>query len=140
MRFEMGQYISLDDVRERIGSARLNGLCGQASQEELLPEAVARAEALVDSYAAARYALPLQSSPLLSEWALRVVEYELYKRTPGDAVPQKIKDSYEDVLKQLAALSSGALKIVSPLSRSSAFSVAAPGGPSFFDNFSMGGF
>ena len=131
-----------------MGLSRLNGLCGVTgdAQETILSGVIARAEALVESYAATRYALPLQSCELVVEWALRIAEYELYKRTPGDALPQKIKDSYDDALKQLAALSSGAVKLVSSTQQAPAssggtsLSVARPSGQQLFDNSSMGSF
>ena len=144
----MGKYINSSNLQQRIGSTRLNGLCGATgdAQETLLSGVIARAEALVESYAAIRYALPLQTCDLLVEWCLRIAEYELYKRTPGDAIPQKIKDSYSDALAQLSALSDGTVKLVSATPQIAAsmaggsLSVAGPAGLSRFDNSSMGSF
>lgn len=144
----MGRYISTEILQQRIGSTRLDGLCGAtgSGQTAILDGVIARAEALVESYAASRYAVPLQTCDMLVEWALRIAEYELYKRTPGDAIPQKIKDSYEDVLKQLAAMAGGTLKLVSTPPQTPAnvggasVSTARPSGPELFDNSSMRGF
>ncbi len=143
----MGSYITSETLEQRLGPARLNGLCGATGDAlaELLAGVVARAEAVVDAYANARYLVPLKPGELVVEWALRIAEYELYKRAPGDSVPAKIKDSYQDALAQLKALSAGELDIASDPSQSparlsgSSLSVRTPP-PSNFDSSAMGGF
>ncbi len=144
----MGAYISVENLQQRLGATKLSGLCGATgeAQSAILSGVIARAESLIDGYAATRYATPLQSCELLVEWALRVAEHELYKRAPGDSVPQKIKDSYDDVLKQLSALAAGSLKLVSSTPQApaslagSSIAAARPSGPQLFDNSSMRSF
>jgi phage gp36-like protein len=109
----MGKYISSETLRRRVGSARYAALCGSDDAATVAEEVVSRAEALVEGYAATRYALPLQTCDLLGELVLRVAEFELYKRGAGESVPGKIKDSYEDALKRLAELSSGVMLLPS---------------------------
>jgi len=143
----MGNYISSSDLESRLGSARLSGLCGATGDalSALLSGVIARAEAVVDAYASVRYLTPLKSSELVSEWTLRVAEYELYKRAPGDSVPAKIKDSYQDALAQLKSLAAGELDVASDPAQEksspsgSSLSVRNPA-PSNFDGFNMGVF
>jgi len=140
----MGKYIDSTALEERIGATRLAGLCGSTgdTQATLLLGVVSRAEALIESYAATRYAMPLQTCPMVVEWCLRIAEYELYKRTPGDAVPQKIKDSYSEVVGQLEAMSAGTLKLVSdtPQTPANAAGSSLTVAGRSFDNSSYVGF
>ncbi|MBQ9336313.1 MAG: DUF1320 domain-containing protein [Lentisphaeria bacterium] len=123
----MGNYITEEILTRRITSARLTALCAGAGTDSstLVGEVIARAEAVIDGYAAGRYAVPLPASDLVREWALCLAEYELYKRGPGNAVPEKIKESCQQACSQLKDLADGKLQIDSA-------APAANGGKSFF--------
>jgi phage gp36-like protein len=95
--------------------SRLASLCKVTgtAKTTLITNVIARAESLIDAYAAERYETPLPSNELTEEWALNIAEYELYKRGSSNDVPQKIKDSYEDALQLLSELAIGKLSIPS---------------------------
>lgn len=108
-------YITLELLQARMTEQKMLDLCGEnnpAQAEALLSQVIARAQSLVDSYLMLRCKLPLkQVSALIREWTLCIAEYELYKRGPGPAVPEKIRRSYEDTLDRLRELAKGELSL-----------------------------
>lgn len=110
----MPNYATTTLLEERVTSARLTNLCrglAGADRTAMLTNAIERAEALVDGYLATRYSVPVAANALAEEWTLAIAEYEIYKRgTPND-VPQKIRDSYTDVLALLKDVAAGKLDI-----------------------------
>ena len=121
----MGNYIDADILSRRITSDRLSALCPGNNASVLVGEVIARAESMIDGYAAGRYAVPLPATDLVREWALCLAEYELYKRGPGNAVPEKIRESFQQTCAQLKDLAAGELQIPSAVP-------ASNGGKSFF--------
>ena len=121
----MGNYIDADILSRRITSDRLSALCPGNNASVLVGEVIARAESMIDGYAAGRYAVPLPATDLVREWALCLAEYELYKRGPGNAVPEKIRESFQQTCSQLKDLAAGELQIPSAVPQSN-------GGRSFF--------
>lgn len=112
----MGNYITTEILTRRVTQERLTALCSGAGNDSsvLIGEVIARAEALIDGYASTRYQTPLPANDLVMEWALNLAEFELYKRGPGGAVPEKIKESYRITLEHLKDLAAGKLQIASP--------------------------
>ena len=121
----MGNYITADILSRRVTPDRLAALCPGSEASVLIGEVIGRAESMIDGYAAGRYAIPLPVSDLVREWALCLAEYELYKRGPGSAVPEKIRESYHQTCSQLKDLAAGELRIGSA-------TPASGGGKSFF--------
>lgn len=111
----MGNYITEAILEERMTESRLSSLCKVigTAKTTLIENVIARAESLIDAYAAERYEIPLPTNELTEEWALNIAEYELYKRGSSNDVPQKIKDSYEDALQLLSEMATGKLNIPS---------------------------
>lgn len=106
-------YITFDDIIGRIPQDRLESLC-QATGSDLtakVDEIIARAESKVNGYAAAKYALPLPVSPLPADWALALAEYEIYKLGPGGKVSEKIRQAYEDTIKELRDLAASKISL-----------------------------
>ena len=141
----MGNYITVEILQRRITSDRLDSLCSGAgnSATVLAAEVIARAEALIDGYASSRYQTPLPANDLVREWALCIAEYELYKRGPGGAVPEKIRESCRQTLEHLKELSSGKLQIPDSgavLSGGKGKSLIAAGKETVFDSEAMNGF
>lgn len=100
-------YITVSDLAARMGETRLENLCAIAdtsARNAFLAEVIARAGAVIDGFASALYQTPLETTPLIQEWALSAAEYELYKRGPGSQVPEKIRESYQQTAAQLADL------------------------------------
>ena len=137
----MGKYISFEQFRDRVTPAKLVNLANVPEEElEALVEGIlSRAEAVVESFASVRYALPLPQDEMIMEWALRIAEYELYKRGPGTNVPEKIRDSYKDTMERLSDLSAGRLQLATdpPLSSDHGKSIDIPRHETYFDADSM---
>lgn len=114
----MNHYISQADLEKRVGNPRFTNLCGARGIEQsvLVEEIIARAESLIDGFAAVRYQTPMEKTALIEEWVLAIAEYELYKRGPGGSVPEKIRESYRTALSQLEALSAGKIRTGGSLS------------------------
>lgn len=95
---------------DAFGSAELVELTDRAEvatgaiDEAVLGRALAEADAEIDGYLAARYTLPLASTPaLVSRLANDIARYRLYK----DAVPEVVTDRYKSAVKTLEALATG---------------------------------
>jgi phage gp36-like protein len=106
-------YITFDDITDRIPLNALERLCKVTGAEliEKVNAVIARAESTVDGYAAAKYSLPLPVSPLPERWALAIAEHELYGLSPGGSVPEKIRQAFEDTMKELRDLAAGKLSL-----------------------------
>lgn len=106
-------YITFDDIVDRIPQARLEKLCKATGSElaEKVNAIIAQAESKVDGYASVKYALPLPLTPLPGSWALAIAEHELYKLGPGGSVPEKIRQAFEDTMKELRNLADGKISL-----------------------------
>lgn len=110
----MGNYITEALLEERLTTAKLTQLCRGltgAAKTAMIANVIERAEAVVDGYAASKYTVPVTANSLCEEWALVISEYELYKRGSSAEIPEKIKDSYKDVMAQLKDLAAGKLML-----------------------------
>ncbi|MBR2905011.1 MAG: DUF1320 domain-containing protein [Lentisphaeria bacterium] len=105
----MGNYIQQQDLEDRLTLPVLENLSGKTGENlvKLLNEIIGRAESFVNNYACIRYNIPLAENPLITEWTLRIAEYELYKRGPGNNVPEKIRESYKECITFLNDLAQG---------------------------------
>ena len=130
----MGKYVSFETFRERVTPTKLMNLANvpEAELESLAETILSRAEAVVESFASVRYAVPLPADGLVAEWTLRIAEYELYK-------PEKIRDSYKDTMERLSDLSAGRLQLATdpPLSSDHGKSIDIPRHETYFDADSM---
>ena len=137
----MGKYVSFETFRERVTPTKLMNLANvqEAELESLAETILSRAEAVDESFASVRYAVPLPADGLVAEWTLRIAEYELYKRGPGTNVPEKIRDSYKDTMERLSDLSAGRLQLATdpPLSSDHGKSIDIPRHETYFDADSM---
>ena len=103
-------YITKETLIERLGTERCANLCGGDNDEEnatICVNAIARAEAIVNAFASARYDVPLEKTGIVEEWTLALCEYELYKRQPSGTIPEKIRESYRNTVAQLSDLAAG---------------------------------
>lgn len=111
----MGNYIKIQDLENRLTVQVLENLSGRSGGDLtlLLEGVIARAESFVNNYACIRYQVPLPEDPLITEWTLRIAEYELYKRGPGGNVTEKIRESYKECITFLNDLAQGKLHLAS---------------------------
>jgi phage gp36-like protein len=106
----MGNYISAALLEERIGStlySQLVNITDSTAKAAFIANCIERAEAMVDSYLAAKYIVPVAANAMVEEIALTIAERELYKRSDFPDLPEKIKDNYKDALSALKDLSNG---------------------------------
>jgi len=76
--------------------------------DTVLNAAIADADAEINGYLQARYALPLASTPLIiSKLACEVTRYFLYDDTPTEPVEER----YKHAIKTLADISRGSVKL-----------------------------
>ncbi len=143
----MGSYIQKQHLEDRLTVSVLENLSGKTGNElvRLLDEIIARAEAFVNNYASIRYCIPLPTDPLITEWTLRIAEYELYKRGPGNNVPEKIRESYKECITFLNDLAQGKFRLVSdppkPSGNGNSFTAETPAGKTtLFSPDAMKGF
>lgn len=114
----MGKYITRTQLIDRMGSTKITELCSDHGQpmasdvlDRHLDEVIRLSEGKVEMYAGRIYKTPLPAHPEVQEWALIFSEYILYKNAPGDAVPSKIKDNFDLVIKELEAFCDGKIII-----------------------------
>lgn len=105
----MSLYAALSDLIARYGedelAQRTDRAAGQTIDPAVIDRALEDAAAEIDSSLAARYALPVASvPPLLVRLACAIARYHLH----DEAATQRIRDDYEDALKVLAEIRSGA--------------------------------
>ena len=106
----MGDYITIETLQERMSDSVLNDLCDGRSGSDrdiYLNGVIGRAESMIGGYAGKLYDIPLPASNLVSEWAFRISEHELYKNGQGNDIPVKYKDSYTEIMAQLKEMSNG---------------------------------
>ncbi len=105
----MGNYITTANLEDRIVTARLAGFVPEtgADRTRILGDIITRAEARIDGYLGVRYQTPVSASGFVQDMALSIAEYEVYRRGNSPAVPEKIRKTYEDVLKDLRDIADG---------------------------------
>lgn len=105
-------YAGLQDLVERFGERELAQLTdeagGQAIDAATVARALADADAEIDGYLGARYALPLtQVPPLVLRLACDIARYRLY----DDGVPATVRQRYEDAVAVLRRIADGTVTL-----------------------------
>lgn len=101
-------YATQTDLEERFGAREILELSDRENTGSTVVAVVARAltdaDAEINGYLAARYALPLSSTPtVLVRLAADMARYYLY----DDKVTDQVKDRYDAAVKLLKAISGG---------------------------------
>ena len=107
-------YCTLQDLIDRYGEPLLREItdrgdvAAEAIDATAIDRAIADAGALIDGFLKPRYALPLNPvPPLVKRLALTIAVYEAHASVAGD----KVRRDYDDALKLLGQISSGAVKL-----------------------------
>lgn len=103
-------YVTIDMLNERMTTAMVDSLCRGltgSAKTQFLTDVLERAEDRVDAYAQKLYHLPLPTSYIVIEWVLATAEYEMYRRGPGNNIPDKFDKSFETTTKELALMTEG---------------------------------
>ncbi len=137
-------YATLQDLVDRFGYEQLAQLsdrdAGAVIDETVIGRALADADAEIDGYLTALYALPLASVPaLLVRMACDLARYRLF----GDRVTEQVRQLYTDAVRDLKAIASGAIKIdaAAPLAPSAASTTIKVSAPSpMFGSDTLGGY
>lgn len=107
-------YASQADLVERFGEQMIIDLSDRADppadaiDAAVVARALTDADAVINGYLTARYALPLASTPaLVRDLALPIACYKLHR----DTVSAKVLKDYDDALKELVKIASGTIKL-----------------------------
>ena len=91
-------YATLDDLIDRAGEAELRQIADRdrdgVIDADVVAAALATADAAIDGYVGAKYALPLPSVPsIVRGWAISIARYTLHRNGAPDHVGQDYKDA-----------------------------------------------
>lgn len=107
-------YCTLDNLNDRFGPATIIALTDRADVAtgevdlDVLNRAIAEADAMIDGYLAARYALPLAATPpLLTTLSMDITMWRLHLGEPS----AKVKADYDAALRSLRDIGTGAIRI-----------------------------
>lgn len=139
----MPSYITEAMLEARTGEAMLARFVQQASGSAAYTAAVLdvieRSEDRVNGYLSPRYTVPVPTSGMIEEMALAIAEWELYRRGSGN-VPEKIRQAYEDALRDLRDIAKGNMDIGSattPTASATPAGLETAGATALFDADSM---
>jgi phage gp36-like protein len=108
-------YCTLADIKKLIAESVLIQLTddddlGSVNQDRV-DEAIAQADAEVDSYCGARYAVPFTTVPaVVKKCSVDIAIYNLYSRRVEE-MPEVRKDRYRNAIRQLEAISKGTVSL-----------------------------
>jgi len=105
-------YATQIDLVDRFGAdelaQRTNRTDGLTIDTVVLERALTDADAEIDSYLAARYTLPLSSTPVvLNRLACDIARYRLY----DDGTPATVRQRYEDAVSLLKRMANGDVQL-----------------------------
>lgn len=108
-------YCTLDQLTDRFGETLLIDLSHRDGDRPLAPDAalfdrvIADADALIDGYLKGRYQLPIAGEvpPILTDLSQAIAIYKAH----SSVAAEKIRKDYEDALKTLKDIASGAARL-----------------------------
>lgn len=110
-------YLTAQDLEQAFSEKTLIELTNDSSRAtdidyERLTAAMQQATETVDGYLRSRYLLPLETVPtLVRHIALQIARYWLYSRRPEGKLPDNVKETYSQALKDLSAIQNGKLHL-----------------------------
>jgi phage gp36-like protein len=109
-------FITPDDYKVQIREINLKRLLDtdDLDNSETLDKASRTAIAIITSYLSTRFDCPLifaasgnDRNDMLLQHAVSIGQYYLYKLSPRTDIPQKVKDGFDDAIKELKLLRDG---------------------------------
>lgn len=107
-------YATLADLVAQYGERVLRDATDRAEAStgtidaDAVARAIASADALIDGYLKARYALPLVTTPaLVNELSMTIALYKLHP----EVTAEKVRRDYEDALKLLDRIAAGTIRL-----------------------------
>lgn len=102
----MADYIDQAGLQQRFGATEIADLA--ESDAQAVARACSDATTMIDGYLAARYTLPLKSTPaMVVAWAADIARYRLW----DEHAPEEVRRRFEDALAQLKLLSQGVIAL-----------------------------
>ncbi len=140
----MSNYISAQDISDRMGQSRIDALCANSgiSSANMLAKASENAASLIDGYLSVKYELPLSGIPAsLRSAAVDIAEHEFYKLSSSPSIPEKIKESCKNAIAFLEKIADGGIRLDESLAvRKNQSSLILASSGSLMDSESMKGF
>lgn len=108
-------YASLDDLIARAGPDEIRNVADRdrdgATDADVVAEALAHADNIVNGYVAARYTLPFVAVPdLVRTWAVSIARHKLHFQGP----PDYVVNDYKDAIAALKDVAAGKLVLPEP--------------------------
>lgn len=139
-------YSTLDDIKKLLPEEALIQLTDDEGlglvNQGRVDEAIAQADAEIDSYCASKYAVPFYTVPAIAKKiSVDLAIYNLYSRKV-DIIPETRGERYKNAIRQLEGISKGAISLgVDPAPAAPADSGAETNKTDrIFTRDSMGGF
>jgi len=118
-------YCTQEDIEKKIPAAKLVELTDDTGAGEvgetgvaIIAEAVAEADAVIDSYCGHRYTVPFASESvpdIVRLFSIRLSVYELYSRRPDGGIPDSVADNYDKTIDHLNRISLGRAQVGGPV-------------------------
>jgi len=116
----MSNYISKDDYKYQVRTARLDQILEAADEDEeaILNSAELEALGMIEKHLSTRYDMASEFAKtgtarhkVVLRWAKVLVIYYIYERIPDELVPERVVKNYDDVMKQLEKVEDGEASI-----------------------------
>lgn len=108
-------YAALTDIKKLLPESIVIQLTddenlGEVNQDRI-DEAVAQADAEIDSYCGAKYSVPFSTAPdIVKKISVDIAIYNLYSRKV-DVIPEIRAERYKNAIRQLEGISKGSISI-----------------------------
>lgn len=108
-------YCTLEDIKKLLPEDTLVQLTDDEGHglvnQERVDEAIAQADAEIDSYCAVKYSTPFASTPdLVRKCSVDIAVYNIYSRRLEE-IPQTRTDRYRNAIRQLEGISRGTITL-----------------------------
>ena len=108
-------YSILDDIKKLVPEETIVQLTDDEGvgvvNQPRVDEAIAQADAEIDSYCGGRYTVPFATVPdIVKKCSIDIAIYNLYSRTVEE-IPQTRADRYRNAIRQLEGISKGNISI-----------------------------
>ncbi len=109
-------YSSLEDLRKAAPERTLQQLTDDESgaeiQGEIVDEAIAASDEVIDAYLRGRYELPIpETPPMLKRLSVNITLFHLYARRPEGDIPDAVQMQYKEAVRMLEKIRDGKLTI-----------------------------
>lgn len=108
-------YCAQADITKMLSEAELAELTaesGSTPDADVVSEAIAHADAEIDSYLSVRYTLPLSATPArVKTLSVALALYYLFSRRPTIGLPETVRNNYRDAVQFLRDVAQGKAQI-----------------------------